>query len=486
VKKVVIITLVIYSCISIQAQNYWPFKPGLKTYFKNNEYGFIGACFDSVKYKRNAQYYYNYSNPSAQDPEYDCVSANYASWLGSECFISKSILHIINVKSDTIRIRFAASPGEEWTFLKEDEDTFIRARVGELTTTNTFGVEHTIKTISLAPTGYPGWESNNIRLIGPIKISSQFGLHTVFDFYHYPYWSWFASGESFELSGQGDHGEEPVSMEEMFDILPGDIIHYQWEAEPAPYILRERNEIWTFLERSYNAALDTVYFKAERIMKETNVPFDANDDPLPAQISYVHDTVMVSYNIAPSEPMQSIVRNDRELFSYVLSDHTRYRDRRMISTSEPFYGRGDGCYTYLSGSMSRIYYYVEGLGEMYWESGDNDYISERKVVYYKKESDEWGFPWSRSDLLGIPGSTMDQVNIGPNPFNSTLKITLPGVPSSNIEFFIYDNAGRILLVQQIKDKISTMNAANLPHGFYFYRLRMTDGSTMSGKLVKGF
>ncbi len=86
--------------------------------------------------------------------------------------------------------------------------------------------------------------------------------------------------------------------------------------------------------------------------------------------------------------------------------------------------------------------------------------------------------------LGINenATTAKSAQLYPNPFTSSLNVTMDGFGSNSAELTIYNSLGVIVLKTQLSETSTTI-PMNLSSGIYYYRLNGKDGSQQSGKLI---
>ena len=75
------------------------------------------------------------------------------------------------------------------------------------------------------------------------------------------------------------------------------------------------------------------------------------------------------------------------------------------------------------------------------------------------------------------------VNVYPNPFNSTLNIEFTEIVN-NADLYIFDMLGRQILHTIINDKQTCISTMELNKGVYFVKIQTSDGSVLVRKVVK--
>lgn len=87
------------------------------------------------------------------------------------------------------------------------------------------------------------------------------------------------------------------------------------------------------------------------------------------------------------------------------------------------------------------------------------------------------------DDLGTPDTAATPTaQFYPNPFSSSLNVTLAGSETGNSELRIYNALG-VLVLSTLLEQTTTALPMSLPSGLYYYNLSGVDGSLQSGKLI---
>ncbi|MEO5572003.1 MAG: ice-binding family protein, partial [Bacteroidia bacterium] len=76
----------------------------------------------------------------------------------------------------------------------------------------------------------------------------------------------------------------------------------------------------------------------------------------------------------------------------------------------------------------------------------------------------------------------ETISFYPNPFTTSILVTLNDESRLNIELKIYNVLGKLVISKTITSKTTALKV-NLPSGIYFYRISGKDRISQSGKLV---
>ena len=478
--SIILLMQLVYNLLP--AQDFYPLRGNEKTYFRSSSGEYIGAIYDSVVTHNDTTFYYNY--PIAKEID-GCIRMKRASWMGAEVFVSNDILHIISQWSDTLIIKYNAEVGEYWQLHKESPSKFILALVNGLQIRNTLAVKDTIKTISFTAVGYSGTQKDLIESRS-IKIGTAFGLTDVFDFFSFPrFWFLNVFGSNYTIEGQGEYGIKPVTMAEVMDLHTGEIFHYFEYREVKPHSRKERKEINKIIDRQVNTSGDTLTLQTERIIQITDFTFDDNLTLLPEKTQMLHDTIMKSYDLSFREPLEPVMKSNGDYTAYSKYDCSGYMDRRMIYTDWNYnHTEESDCFDIWVVNGYKALYYVEGLGEMYYDDSFWELDAQRKVVYYKKLDQEWGIPWNEHQLLGFDKKKLEDISFYPVPFNASLNLKLSAELSGQKHLLLYDLSSRLQLQKKINGSHVKIDTQDLQPGIYFYQLLLPAGDVRTGKLIK--
>jgi PKD repeat protein len=90
--------------------------------------------------------------------------------------------------------------------------------------------------------------------------------------------------------------------------------------------------------------------------------------------------------------------------------------------------------------------------------------------------------------VGITGTQsapfVPQISISPNPFSSSVLLSLPARSAITPTWFLYDTYGRIILHIPLQEFETRVSLEHIPEGLYFWQLQQQGKWIQSGKIVK--
>lgn len=84
--------------------------------------------------------------------------------------------------------------------------------------------------------------------------------------------------------------------------------------------------------------------------------------------------------------------------------------------------------------------------------------------------------------LGTISNEKASVQFYPNPFSSTLNVSIAGFDSGVTELKIYNTLGATVMTKVLNQEVTSLSM-NLPTGIYYYMLTGSNGAMQSGKIV---
>jgi hypothetical protein len=180
-KRLLPILVFLLGSLSVYAQNWNPFTPGVKRYFLNSNNYLRGMRIDSIVNYGSDVHYYPFHSYRSNGPEL-------GSWLGMEV-IKKSDGRFLfpNYWGDTITLKPLAVVSDTWLFFQDDGTKYYNASVTAVDTMTILGSLDSIKKIVITAfnNGQPLLTDslNNVEVI----LSKTSGFYAIIDLYLFPY-----------------------------------------------------------------------------------------------------------------------------------------------------------------------------------------------------------------------------------------------------------------------------------------------------------
>ena len=129
--------------------------------------------------------------------------------------------------------------------------------------------------------------------------------------------------------------------------------------------------------------------------------------------------------------------------------------------------------------------YIEGLGGPYYYcSGYLGETKERKLVYYKKGTTEWGTKLElHTSAASIESNKQLQVLHNPITNDVTLKLK-EGVRKHRIN--IFNKVGHLIISKQFEGAVHKLSMAGMKRGIYLYRFTSERCEIQTGKIIVGY
>jgi hypothetical protein len=465
-KKINLLVFVFMSTFGyISAQNYQTVFQDRAIYF-NNGSSQESARFDSV-----------YDNPTQLIPftivrqiDTDCFSPLEPSRLGRFVILRENGYNdFITYTYDTIKIKTDALLNESWIFFR-DSMYEVTASVSSISEESLFGVNDSVKNITLQFKDLNGVPVNHYFNDITIKLSKNYGLKQWFDFALFPNHE---TSASINLTGltNPNVGLTNFTWFETFDFQPGDELHI-YEEDRNPDYFYTRKFVYKYIERNdYNDSIK-YYIDRESVIK----------NHYSNSITYTHDTIKqkISRNdpydhYLPMEPYL----NDYEIWYYFLDNSVT----KSISDFSHFYPFEDSCFFETNPTWGHEFNaYLKGLGGPYYNNSYGvQYSYERSLIYYKKDGISYGTPFN---LLGVDNQfeIQQSFTLFPNPAIDQVTISYHQEGIYTLEFV--NLLGKLVQTETITNSGQTINISSLNSGMYLYRVKVGKNIIQTGKLIR--
>jgi hypothetical protein len=476
----------------LYAQNYACLQPGVTAYFTD---GIVQNPLraDSVVQHTGHQVWWNFPVIRPADGFY-CHTQNGGMWMGRKTRIYPDGRYVFyNRDGLPVEILSQAGLNDTWKCCDLAAGR-LDATITGMAQETFLGLTDMVKTITLQAKDAQG---NNMThpLNGKLfKISQNYGFTQVVGIYLFPDLTDEIPDEikEYTLSGLSSPatGYQNLTFDDFFNLAPGDELHIYQKYEYWMNSGEETRAIKVLTDKSYSAGgtelaltwqvcsrhrqysglYDTLIFYDGPQTETINISeYQTNLDPLPGEVIAPEDyPSFLYYNQAYNN---AFGRPYKQMFwgFHQVPDDTCLG---IIITKK-------GPETTLMGYPAD--YYVDGLGGPYYTYWDFSY-STRVLVYWKKGNNEWGIPYTCSEILGTPGQQpVGSIKIYPNPVTEKM-VKIEGTAAEPMEMTLLDPAGRYLLREISSEGNAILNLTSLRQGVYF--LKVSQGSNiLTTKLI---
>lgn len=463
----------------LQAQDYQTVRSDRTYHYTYSDYYDTGRylSFDSLTAGTDS-IFFPFMNIWEDD---QCYIPFDGSWIGKKVIIGNNGYDIfLNMNDDSVKIKRNAELNESWVAFQLPGIKTVIAEIVKKDTLTFLGLTDSVKTIrfevfdgAMNPLAHP---IDSMSLL----LSKHYGLVRSMNFYLFPDSSRrlylegdMAFGE-LEMTGitSPDRGVQHLTIFDVHDYQPGDEFHVidfvsnTYSGNPSTYINTTKSR-YHYLERK-DFLPDSIVYRVLVRRRRINV---RNGNSSTGYEEFITKTVIEpdpefdrpagapvgSYNIFPyisdlNGTTKERVREDEELAEYV-----------------------PGCWADVtfSGCISRMTY-RKGLGGPYHyceHSIDCCFKSYRKLVYYKKDGEEEGTPFTD---VGIDEQHSGKLVTYPNPVSDLLYIQMKGLENkTGWRLSVIDAMGRIAYQENIPGQagpVVPVNLSQLATGVYLLKL----------------
>lgn len=491
-KKAITILLFAFGFAIGYSQNYQCFNASTVYLYDDGEYA---VAFDSVKSFTGFERNFVFTTIGGKTDAYDCWKSDWPAWIGRMIDVYPNGDHIFyNYEEEPVLIKSQAVLGEAWTCYQFDDLSYVEAAVEQVIQAEFLGLTDSVKVIGFQAKDEGGNNISNPVNNKEIRISKNYGMIKGLSFKLFPNLSDFNNYDIFiaDIAGLSDPevGLQNLTFEEVFDFEPGDEFHVKEFTEVFP----NSSSLWeinTVLDHYWIE--DKFYLVTKYCARRINYNAPSTYDTI-----FYNDTITGMYNshFIPYVGFDNVSKQqqwsgdatERDFAFTTQGVHELYQKRYKLVTDGLFAPYPYDCIMeIITDEMGYTNeYFLDGLGGPYWDFSDNWWVSERKLVYYKKANEEWGTPYLCDTLLtGVYNETQyaAQTNIFPNPVQTLATVRVNSRQIENLQFVLFNTVGDPVLTMESKTPEFIIDRKDLPAGIYFYRILNADREVGSGKLI---
>ena len=112
---------------------------------------------------------------------------------------------------------------------------------------------------------------------------------------------------------------------------------------------------------------------------------------------------------------------------------------------------------------------------------NNPYLG---ILYYRLKQTDFDGRYSYSNSVPVDFERSYTFSVYPNPFHSSISITISDTRSiSTIKFELYNAIGVEVISRLITEQLTTFEMMDLPAGIYFYKITNNNNLIQTGKLI---
>lgn len=466
-KKLLLASL-IGSALGAFAQDYQPIKKNEVYYFSNGKTEDLYPIqVDSAIQDGRDSVFFMYKQ-LRQINETGCGYTSLGdSWLGKYIALYKSgYVRFSNGNGNTFGIDTKARLGESATAYQGVQWKAL-ATVTAWTKETFLGLSDSVKTYTISVVKTNGKDTTHVYDGYELKLSKHHGIIKTIEFYAWDYGQQTAS--QLELVGiQGLRlGRTMSTGKQIYNYKVGDVFHieeYISTGSPTSMEFKKKNIQLTVLSK--NTASDSYSYTLRRFQTiETE-----------ASVQYSEDTIVENHLFSMlNQPYGQLTQD----FAKVESDYSLEFKKQGRTLVGPLYTGTPNCLNELVfGNGPAVLQYYDGLGGPYSDERPevwNHYY--RRLVYYKKGTEEWGKPLSVSKNNAYLAS---QITVSPNPAQDFVQFDL-GTIGQSVTIELRDATGQLLWSKNTSGNCRA-EVSDFQKGLYFYSISNGSAKT-SGKII---
>jgi len=393
-----------------------------------------------------------------------CSASPRASWLGDTLtLLPDGTEQFRNKAAGTITIKTQAEPGDSWLMFDLNGSNYLEASVVDKVYEEALGVMDSIKTFSISAKDMNG-DSIDHEMNGFIfRIGKLSGFVEAFDMYHFP-----ERLNPMFLIGMNEPeiGEQLLDKASIFDFNVGDERHY-YQYLSSFSSQSNTNTRYIILNRDNNP--DNVIYTMERYLVHISSFYDYDLETNVTSVNSLLDTITRIYDLEIDDIINRhpYEYRDDDSFSHIGKDSENEWVKYTLSTA---------C---LTETVDKDYKVCLGLTHDYYRASGQNTGKDEDLVYYKKDSVEWGIPIDFETLVNTEEiqDPSNQISIFPNPTSESITIENKDrtIEINNIQ--VYNSTGQKIANWEVGNQsYFTKSVADFSKGVYWLVLADSDGA----------
>ncbi|HBX53168.1 MAG: hypothetical protein A2275_17620 [Bacteroidetes bacterium RIFOXYA12_FULL_35_11] len=488
--KLLVFAITLLSFQNIKAQNYKCIKTDAITHFEGANSIIASIRIDSVFYVGDTIDNISFHMIRDTGLYSNIYKYNGASWIGYKYRLLPNGDNIFfNAYHEPIIIKTPIYINNSWEMYRSDSlNIVITAVVSEIINMSFLGLTDSIATIKLFAK-----DTNNISIENPVnnytlRLSKNYGLKTIFNFYTFPFTNslnqrcFYFLSDTLNLIGITNPriGWQNITAYDVYNWQPG------WEFHTTegtttlhgsyPWYDYTENKIRTILNR--DSIQDTLVYTVDLCFYKY---IDANGN-----ISYnrYRDTIIekhsliTRWNRLPNEPYYEYYNG----ISYYIKTEKKVSESGFIFVPN----QTDTNYLQpMNYDHACFYRWHTALGETFLCQGFLAQPDSLGFAYYRKDSIEFGTPFNCSTLLNSENihEEKNDIKIFQDLSNGTITIDLIDSKSHGFTIKIFDLLGRsIIATTDTKDKY-IFSLDKFKSGVYIINIQ-SDKFNISKKIIR--
>lgn len=451
------------------AQDYISIKQEQTTYFENIK----TIRIDSVTSSSDTIFYHNF-RMMRESSEIGCYNRFGASWTGQSIIILPNSYNLfVNKTADTISIKTNAVLNEQWLFYTYLDGRTITASISEHTIESFLGIEDEVKTINLQVKDADGNNLEDDINYKYLKLSKNYGLVRILDFYEFPYETEADRLYNYLLEtniiGIGNLGYQNYGAKEIFDYSIDDELHIHEYQYGGPYTAAD-DKFFIYKVIEEDSSENIITYTYDRCYKRVHNDYN---NPENSFTSFTHDTVTTTYNFM-SDNLQELGNISCEPF--LVDEYYWSFLKGKTRCDDIFDGDNLECLSMAIFDPYVCYNYNKGLGGPYYIGcGFTSPPCGRDLAYFKKGEIEHGNPYICGQLASINIQTSG-IKIYPNPAQNFIIIEYYNTNNQQVKIEIGNILGKNVIQTTSNNQQTRINITQLKKGVYFIHIKSGEKS----------